>query len=105
MDGAIPLAPDQLTVGPLAVLLHLLSFVAPALAVGGLVALAARLVAPRSARPGRWWAPFVLDSAVGVAVLVAGLWFFGRDGKMATYAALVVAVATTEWLRRRAWRA
>jgi hypothetical protein len=41
---------------------------------------------------------------VGVAVLAAGLWFFGRDGKMATYAALVVAVATCEWIGRRAWR-
>jgi len=90
--------------GPLAFLLHLLSFVAPALAVGVLVALAARVVAPRSARPGRWWLPFVLDCTVGVAVLVAGLWYFGRDGKMATYAALVVAVATCEWLARRAWR-
>jgi hypothetical protein len=93
------------TMGPLAVLLHLLSFVAPAVAVGVLVALASRVVAPRGVRPRRWWLPFVLDSAVGVAVLVAGLWFFGRDGKMATYAALVVAVATCEWIARRGWRA
>jgi hypothetical protein len=39
-----------------------------------------------------------------VAVLASGLWWFGRDGKMATYTALVIAVATCQWLSGRAWR-
>jgi hypothetical protein len=37
-------------------------------------------------------------------VLLAGLWFFGRDGKMLTYAALVVASATVQWVMLGLWR-
>jgi hypothetical protein len=39
-----------------------------------------------------------------VAASAAGLWYFGRDGKVATYAAVVLAVATAQWLAARAWR-
>jgi len=39
---------------------------------------------------------------VGVAVLLAGLAYFGRDGKMATYAALVLAQGTLAWRFRGA---
>jgi hypothetical protein len=35
-------------------------------------------------------------------VLLAGLVFFGRDGKMATYAALVLAQGTLAWRFRGA---
>jgi hypothetical protein len=91
-------------VSPIDFAVHLLSFVAPALAVALVVALAGTLVLPRSGRPQRWWLPFALNFIAGVAVLVAGLWWFGRDGKMATYAALVIAVATSQWLSGRAWR-
>lgn len=83
---------------------HLLSFIAPALVVALLVAFAARVVLPRNSRPARWWTPVAFNFIAGVAVLVGGLLFFGRDGKMATYAALVVAVATAQWLGARAWR-
>ncbi len=91
--------------GPLDFLTHLLGFIAPALVVAALVALAGRVVLSRNNRPQRWWIPFVLNFLVGVAVLVAGLFVFGRDGKMATYGMLVVAVATTQWLSGRGWRA
>jgi hypothetical protein len=37
-------------------------------------------------------------------VLVAGLAWWGVDGKMATYAALVVVIATSQWLFGRARR-
>ncbi|HZN46968.1 MAG TPA: hypothetical protein VFB71_05050 [Ramlibacter sp.] len=90
---------------PLDFSIHLLSFVAPALVVALLVALAGPWVLPRSGRPLRWWLPMVANFIAGVAVLVAGLWFFGRDGKMLTYAAMVVAVATAQWLSGRGWRA
>jgi hypothetical protein len=90
--------------GPLQFADHLLGFLLPALVVALLVTLSARLVLPRSTRPQRWWLPLAVNFLAGVAVLVAGLWFFGRDGKMATYAALVLVVATTQWLCVRAWR-
>jgi hypothetical protein len=84
--------------------LHLLSFAAPAVAVGLGAALAARVLMPRHS-PGRsWWAQAALNSIAGVLVLAAGLWHFGVDGKMATYAVLVAAVASCQWACGRGWR-
>lgn len=90
---------------PLAFAIHLLSFAAPAFAVALLVTLAARLVLPRGSGPARWWLPFVLNFVAGLLILAGGLWHFGRDGKMMTYAVLVVGVATCQWLVGRGWRA
>ena len=83
---------------------HLLHFVGPAagvalvLCVGTLVFWSKRPVALS------WPAQLALNFIVGCAVLVAGLWLQGRDGKMSTYAALVLASATCQWLLRRGWR-
>lgn len=89
--------------GPIDFLLHLLGLLAPAFGVALGVTLAARLVLPRRSPPLAWWAPLAINFAAGAAVTLAGLWYFGRDGKMLTYAALVVGVATTHWLAARAW--
>ena len=91
--------------GPLDFLLHLLSFAAPAMAVALLVALAARLVLPRRPENGSWWRHAAINLVAGLVALGAGLWYFGVDGKMATYGALVGAVATSQWICARAWRA
>lgn len=91
--------------GPLDLAVHLLSFIAPALAVALLVTLAARVLLPKGPQALGWWARLALNSVAGVAALAAGLWYFGHDGKMASYAALVLAVATTQWLTGRGWRA
>ncbi|MBE7369695.1 hypothetical protein [Ramlibacter pallidus] len=91
--------------GPIDSLNHLLSFAAPAFAVALLVTLARPLILPVGGQRLGWWSSFALNFAAGLLVLAAGLWYFGRDGKMATYAALVVAVATVQWLSGRAWRA
>jgi hypothetical protein len=88
--------------GSLSMANHLLGFAAPALVVGLLVALGARLFASKSSMS--WWWQAGLNAVAGTAVLVAGLWFFGVDGKMAAYAGLVVAVATSQWLGGRGWR-
>jgi hypothetical protein len=53
----------------------------------------------------RWSLTLALNFGAGLVALAAGLWFFGRDGKMATYAAMVLVVATSQWLSGRAWRA
>jgi hypothetical protein len=91
--------------GPLDFLNHLLGFAAPAFAVAVLVTLAARLILPRGGGPRNWWGALGINFLAGLLVLGAGLWFFGRDGKMATYAAMVVGVATCQWLIGRGWRA
>src|SRR5262245_4651788 len=82
----------------------LLNFAAPALAVAVLVAAAARLLLPRDPQALGWLGSIAINFVAGLGVLAAGLWYFGRDGKMATYAALVLAVATSQWLAARAWR-
>ena len=91
--------------GPLELTRHLLSFIAPAVVVALLVALAARVVLPPAARPASWRLAVALNVLAGIVVLTGGLWYFGRDGKMATYAALVLVVATVQWACGRAWRA
>jgi hypothetical protein len=90
--------------GPLDLANHLLSFAAPALAVALCVAFGARWLLRGDMRRGAWWPPVALNFGVGVAALAAGLVFCGRDGKMATYCALVLAVATAQWLYGRGWR-
>ena len=90
--------------GPFDLLIHLLNFAAPALAVAALVASFARFVMAGPLGAVSWWASFAINSIAGLAMSAAGLWHYGVDGKMATYAALVVAVATSQWLLARAWR-
>lgn len=83
---------------------HALSFAAPAFAVAFVMAFAGRWLLPRSApRPGVALL-FAIDLLAGLVALGAGLWYFGHDGKMASYALLVVAVATAQWLAGRGWR-
>ena len=51
------------------------------------------------------WSRLAAWAVAGSAVaLLAGLVWTGRDGKMATYAALVAVVATTQWLAGRGWQ-
>lgn len=89
---------------PLTLLNHLLNFGAPAAALALALALGGRFLMPKSASRLSWWARAAIVFVAGCAVLAAGLWYYGRDGKMATYAALVLAMATAQWLLGRGWR-
>ncbi|AYM97508.1 hypothetical protein EAG14_17185 [Acidovorax sp. 1608163] len=91
--------------GPLDSLNHLLNFLAPAFWMAVAMAVLGRLVLRgRAAGLGRGM-QWLLDFGVCALVLLAGLWLTGRDGKMATYAALVLACATSHGLGQRIWRA
>ena len=89
-------------------LIHLLNFAAPALVLAFLLPLAARFVTRVSGQKRTtsltWLTQVAIHSIVGLVVLAVGLWFFGRDGKMATYAALVLVMASNQWLMARSWR-
>ena len=89
--------------GPLDFAIHLMGFAAPAFFLAMLLPVASRLVLRRPAAVG-WAVQSGLVFAAGLAVLGAGLWYFGRDGKMLTYAALVLAAATVQWFAARGWR-
>jgi len=86
--------------------LHLANFVWPALTVAALLACAVllrqggRKGQPWMRRFGQAWGWLAL---AGVAVLLAGLVVFSHDGKMLTYAALVLVQGTlAAWWRQRA---
>jgi hypothetical protein len=85
------------------ILFHLLNFVAPAFALAVLVPLLARPFFGKQALVP-WWGQMLVNFAVGVAALLAGLWWLGRDGKMVGYLLLTAAVASTQWLLLRGWR-
>ena len=90
--------------GPSDILLHVAGFLAPA-AFLALVLPAACWLLLRSTRQRMpLWAQVALVFFGSAVVLAAGLWWFGRDGKMATYGAMVAAAATLQWLAVRGWR-
>jgi peptidoglycan/LPS O-acetylase OafA/YrhL len=85
--------------GPLDALNHLLNLFLPAFALGALAAGATKLVWRRelAAVP---WRRLAVPAAVACAlVALAGLVLSGRDGKMATYGAMVLACSLTLWWR------
>lgn len=81
-------------------LYHLAGFVAPALGVAVMLWLALLLRRGQRKSGGRPGRDLLWLCLIGVAVLLAGLVYFGRDGKMATYALLVLAQGTLAWRLR-----
>ncbi len=87
-----------------ALLNHLLNFLAPAGCLSFLLVLTGRFLFKKQSRKVAFWAQIVALFVLNTLVLGLGLWFFGRDGMMATYAAMVLASATGQWLMLRGWR-
>lgn len=85
---------------PLTAFWHLIDFTAPALGLAAMLGLVLWLRAPRRGWDPTWRSMEWL-AASGVIVLAAGLVWFGRDGKVATYAALVVVMGSVAWWRAR----
>ena len=83
---------------------HLLNFVGPAVAVALVLCLGTLIFWSKRPVALSWWSQLALNFIVGCAVLVAGLWWDGRDGKMLTYAALVLVSASCQWTVLRGWR-
>lgn len=90
--------------GPLDAFYHAVNFMAPAAALAVLLVLGGRLIRSKEALALSWRAQAAINFVVGCAVLVAGLVVLGRDGKMLTYAALVLGCATCQWVLVRGWR-
>ncbi len=83
--------------GPLDLLWHLGNLLAPALLLGALAAALSKLVWRRELAGVGWRRLAGPACAVAAAATVAGLVVFGRDGRMATYSAMVVGCALTLW--------
>ncbi|RZS47424.1 hypothetical protein [Sphaerotilus mobilis] len=76
---------------------HLLNFMLPALVLAALTAALAKLLW-RDALAGVAWQRLALHAGCGgLIALVGGLLLQGRDGRMSTWAALVVANAIGLW--------
>jgi hypothetical protein len=93
---------------------HLLNIVAPAaclallmVSLSALLPFLSRKTGRQSARLNRlgWRGQFAAVFAVNVLVTVAGLVFFGHDGRLLTYAAMALAAAFVQWLLLRGWKA
>lgn len=85
--------------GPLAFLNHLVNLFVPALALAAAAAALARLVWRSELGASRWWRLAWPAALLNALVTLAGLAWFGVDGKMATYGAMVAATALTLWWR------
>ena len=88
---------------------HLLNFVAPAAAVALLLVLFGRIfrrfLVSKKPLNQSIYAQAAIIFIVNILVLAVGLVLFGNDGKMATYAAMVVAAALCQWVMGQGWKA
>ena len=91
--------------GPLDLLIHVLNFVAPALWLAAVVTLVARVFIGKQPPARTLFGQGAINFIVSLTALLLGLWFFGRDGKMATYTAMALLCATSQWCQLRGWRA
>jgi hypothetical protein len=84
---------------------HLLNLFGPALGVGLLASATTKLLWRRRLAAVPWHRLAIWACGAGAVVTVVGLIVLGRDGRMATYAALVSACAVALWwsgfVRRR----
>ena len=76
---------------------HFANFFAPAVVTGFIAAGATKLLWRRELAGVGWGRLGGWASAAMAAVLTLGLVIFGHDGKMVTYAAMVVACALALW--------
>jgi hypothetical protein len=84
--------------GPLDAFWHLLNFFAPAAGVALITTVLAKLLWRRELAQAPWRRLLGWSSAAAALTLVGGLMVFGRDGRMATYGALVATTALALWL-------
>ena len=85
--------------GPLDAIWHLFNLFVPALGLGALTPLLAKMLWRHELAGVNWLRLAWPAMAACSAIVVAGLVLFGRDGRMATYAAMVVACALMLWWR------
>lgn len=80
---------------------HLLNFFAPAFGIGVIAAGLTKLIWRRELRHRTWLKLSLVGVAACSVVAVLGLFVFGQDGKMLTYAGMALACAVTLQLLMR----
>jgi hypothetical protein len=84
-------------VSPLETLWHFLNFFAPAIGVGLVAPLLAKLFWRRSLKGRPWLTLSAWATAGALLALVGGLVLSGRDGRVSTYAAMAAGSALALW--------
>ena len=90
--------------GPLDALIHLFNLIAPGLGLGLISAALAKLLWRRELSAVAWRRLAGWGAGASTVALLAGLVITGRDGRMVTYGAMVLACAAALWwsgFRRR----
>jgi hypothetical protein len=85
--------------GPVDAFWHLINLFLPALLLGALASALAKLLWRRELAGVRWSRLAGAAALTSAAVVLLGLVVFGRDGRMATYAGMVLATASALWWR------
>ena len=80
---------------------HICDFAAPAILLGVISATAAKWLWRGPLRTVPWIQLGCSAAAASLLACIAGLVITGRDGKMVTYAAMVLACAISLWWRMR----
>lgn len=85
--------------GLLDLLNHLANFFAPAWALAAVAAALAKLAWRSELAAQRWWRLAWPAALANAALTAGGLVWTGRDGRMATYGAMVLVTALVLWWR------
>lgn len=85
-------------------ILHAVGFMLPAFAVALMVTFAGRFFKKNRPLALTFITRSAINFVVCLAVLLIGFVLTGRDGKMMTYAAMVIASGTVQWLMSGGWR-
>jgi hypothetical protein len=83
--------------GPTDALIHLLNLLAPALGLGVIASGLSKLLWRQALAAVPWRRLAAWASTAALLALLGGLVATGRDGRMASYAAMVLASATALW--------
>jgi len=76
---------------------HFVNFYASAVGIGFIASVVAKLLWHRELKATPWLRLWLWSAGTAAVIAIAGLIFFGRDGKIATYGAMVTACALSLW--------
>ena len=83
--------------GPIDAFWHLLNFFAPAISVGLLTPLLAKIIWRRELKGTAWRSLSLWSTGLSAMAWMIGLVAFGRDGRMASYGIMLAACAAALW--------
>lgn len=87
----------SIAIAPIDAFWHIADFFAPAVGVAAITSALAKMFWRTDLRRVAWLRLFAWAALASAAVLIGGLVVFGRDGRMATYGAMVVVCAGALW--------